>query len=84
MADFLQFVEPGDTVLADKGFPQIKSELLKRNALLVIPPFAFDPQFSNSEVTYKIASVRIHVECPIQRIKLCNILKLIPITLTIS
>ncbi|GBP41239.1 hypothetical protein EVAR_30677_1 [Eumeta japonica] len=72
-----------DTVLADKGFPQIKSELLKRNALLVIPPFAFDPQFTNSEIdeTYKIASVRIHVERAIQRIKLCNILKFIPITL---
>ncbi|XP_043286594.1 uncharacterized protein [Venturia canescens] len=79
----LSCIEPGDTVLADKGFPQIKSELLKRNALLVIPPFAFDPQFTNSEIdeTYKIASVRIHVERAIQRIKLCNILKLIPISL---
>lgn len=80
---FLELIEPGDTVLADKGFPQIKSELLKREAVLVIPPFAFDPQFSHEDVeeTYKIASVRIHVERAIQRIKLCNILQMIPIEL---
>ncbi|GBP51863.1 hypothetical protein EVAR_88568_1 [Eumeta japonica] len=58
--NFFQCIEPGDTVLTDKGVSQIKSELVKRNDLLVIPPFAFDPQFTNSEIdeTYKIASVR--------------------------
>ena len=68
---FLNLIEPDDSVLADKGFPQIKSELSKRDAMLVIPPFAFNPQFTHDEIddTYKIASVRIHVERAIQRIK---------------
>lgn len=43
---FLNLIEPNDLVLADKGFPQIQSELGKRNATLVIPPFGFNPQFS--------------------------------------
>ncbi|XP_029155673.1 uncharacterized protein LOC114928590 [Nylanderia fulva] len=37
---FLNLIEPNDLVLADKGFPQIQSELGKRNATLVILPFA--------------------------------------------
>lgn len=28
--NFKIFLEPGDEVMADKGFPQIKSELLQR------------------------------------------------------
>lgn len=73
---FLNLIEPNDLVLADKGFPQIKSELGKRNATLVIPPFAVNPQFSDEEVEegYSIASVRIHVERAIQRVKLSKIL----------
>lgn len=53
---FLNLIEPNDFVLADKGFPQIQSELSKRNATLVIPPFAFNPQFTESEIddTYKM------------------------------
>lgn len=35
---FLNLIEPDDLILADKGFSQIKSELSKRNATLVIPP----------------------------------------------
>ncbi|XP_011313311.1 uncharacterized protein, partial [Fopius arisanus] len=61
---FLSLLQPGDEVLADKGFPQIRSEMLKRNAILTIPPHAMTPQFTEEEVecTYNIASVRIHVE----------------------
>lgn len=79
----LSLIEPGDLVLADKGFPQIKSELAQRNAILVIPPFAFDAQFTSEQMdeTYNIASVRIHVEQAIQRIKIFNILRHIPNTL---
>ncbi|XP_066583806.1 uncharacterized protein [Prorops nasuta] len=81
--NFLTLLEAGDEVLADKGFPQIRSELMKRNAILTIPPFAFNPQFTEEEVQsgYNIASVRIHVERAIQRVKLQGILRHISIDL---
>lgn len=73
---FLKLIEPGDEIMADKGFPQIKSELLKCKCTLVMPPFAINSQFTREEVLegYSIASVRIHVERAIQRIKLFKIL----------
>lgn len=41
-----------------------------------MPPFAYNPQFSEAEVAegYAIPSVRIHVERAIQRIKTFKIL----------
>lgn len=74
---FLDLVEPGDTILADKGFPGIQAGLDEAEAVLVMPPFLHGQgQFTESEVqeTYNIAQVRIHVERMIQRIKLYNIL----------
>ncbi|XP_064467669.1 uncharacterized protein LOC135378546 [Ornithodoros turicata] len=74
---FLDLVEHGDLVLSDKGFPSIRSTVEGKNAILVMPPFALgNLQFSKEEVedTYCIASVRIHVERAIQRIKVYNIL----------
>ncbi|XP_066584995.1 LOW QUALITY PROTEIN: uncharacterized protein [Prorops nasuta] len=67
----LDLLEPNDVVLADKGFPSINVDVEKHNAILVIPPFLSDKQFTADEVeeTYKIASVRIHIERIIQRIK---------------
>lgn len=63
--------------MADKGFPQIRSELMQRQSTLVMPPFAFNPQFTREEVLegYSIASVRIHVERVIQRINIFKILE---------
>lgn len=74
---FLDLVQPGDTILADKGFPGIQAGLDEAEAVLVMPPFLHGQgQFTESEVqqTYHIAQVRIHVERMIQRIKLFNIL----------
>ncbi|XP_077494400.1 uncharacterized protein LOC144105074 [Amblyomma americanum] len=74
---FLDLVQPGDVVMADKGFPGIKAGLEEVRAVLVMPPFLQgQDQFSESEVheTYQIAQVRIHVERIIQRIKMFNIL----------
>ncbi|XP_071575643.1 uncharacterized protein [Temnothorax nylanderi] len=73
---FLNLIEPGDLVLADKDFPAIRTEILKRKCTLVMPPFGYNPQFTSEEVLegYNIASVRIHVERAIQRIKLFQIL----------
>jgi len=74
---FLNMLQSGDEVMADKGFPQIKTELLQRECTLVMPPFAFNQQFTEQEVLqgHAIASVRIHVERAIQRIKIFKILQ---------
>uniref|UniRef100_A0A6B0V2F4 DDE Tnp4 domain-containing protein n=1 Tax=Ixodes ricinus TaxID=34613 RepID=A0A6B0V2F4_IXORI len=75
-ATFLSLLEPGDVVLADKGFPEISTDVGEQRATLVMPPFATSPQFTESEVdaTYETASVRIHVERVIQRLKMFSIL----------
>lgn len=71
----LDKLEDGDVILADKGFPNIK---LNEQILLVMPPFAKrnQKQFSAEEVqeTYKVASVRIHVERAIQRLKIFRLI----------
>ena len=80
---FLNLLEPGDEVIADNGFPQIKTELLQRQCTLVMPPFALEPQFTREEVLegYSIASVRIHVERAIQRVKIFQILQRVNVEL---
>lgn len=60
----------GDIVMADKGF-KIQDMLRDINVGLNTPPFLTRGQFSEDEVreTEEIASLRIHVERRIQRIK---------------
>lgn len=72
----LNYIQPGDLVMCDKGFPQIKTCIQNKKAIMVMPPFAFNPQFSAEEVdtTYDIASVRIHVERAIHRMKVFKLL----------
>ncbi|XP_064456898.1 uncharacterized protein LOC135367532 [Ornithodoros turicata] len=62
--------EENDVVMADKGF-LIADLLEKKGVLLNMPPFLRDGTFSREEVlrTQEIASLRIHVERRIQRIK---------------
>ena len=83
----LDHVEPGDTVMADKGF-DIAYEVLVRGAKLNIPPFVKNHQQlskKNVIVTRKIASLRIHVERAIGHIKQYRILSnVIPLTLVNS
>ena len=78
---FLKLLESGDTVLADKGFPGIKETL--DNIIVVVPPKVHDGHLTAEEVdeTYNIATVRIHVERCIQRVKNFRILKFIPVAL---
>lgn len=66
--------DAGDTVMADKGF-KIKDLLEKIGVGLNLPPFLTKEQFSVAEVqeTADIASLRIHVERRIQRIKTYHI-----------
>ena len=66
----LDLLEPGDNVMADKGFT-IGDLLTERKCSLNIPPFKKNNQFSVKEVfeTQDIAKVRIHVERTIGRVK---------------
>lgn len=73
----LHLLKPGDLVLADKGFPQIRSTLAENGIKFQMPAFARPNQpFTREEVTttYKVASARIHVERSIQRMKSYSIL----------
>lgn len=72
----VNLLQPGDIVLADKGFPGIKTSVEDKNAIVVIPPFRHDGHLTEEELleTNSIASVRIHVERAIQRVKIYNIL----------
>ncbi|XP_077521521.1 uncharacterized protein LOC144132754 isoform X1 [Amblyomma americanum] len=74
---FLQLLKPGDLVLSDKGFPSIRTTVEGKGAVLLMPPFNSGVgQLSEQamEQTYKIASVRIHVERVIQRLKIYHVL----------
>lgn len=67
----LDLLEPGDSVMADKGFT-IADLLEKRGCTLNIPPFRGNTiQFTTEDVheTQEIASLRIHVERKIGRVK---------------
>ena len=81
----LDLLEDGDVILADKGFPDIKSVIddSGKKVLLVMPPFLYNEEFTKEETeeTYDIASIRIHVERIMQRIKIFNILNKIPVHL---
>ncbi|XP_063236328.1 uncharacterized protein LOC134538769 [Bacillus rossius redtenbacheri] len=79
----LILLEVGDEVMADKGFPGIKTSLSDKGVVVVTPPYLHDGKLTAEEVetTYSIASVRIHVERCIQRIKIFHILDKLSIEL---
>ena len=67
----LDLLEDEDSIMADKGF-DIEDLLLEKGVQLNIPPFLqSQAQFSSKDVqqTKTIASLRIHVERAIRRIK---------------
>lgn len=75
--------EPGDSVMADKGF-RIEDLLQEKGATLNIPPFLKAGKFTTKETqkTQEIAALRIHVERKIQRIKAFHVFdRSIPISL---
>lgn len=74
----LDQLEPGDLVLADKGFTI--ANILPAGVSLNIPPFLNTPQFTPAQVsrTKKIARARIVVERSIGRVKRYKILDKIP------
>jgi len=79
----LALMEPGDNIMADKGF--YIHELLSPGVSLNIPPFkGTRDQLTpvEAEETAHIASVRIHVERAIGRVKNYHILDgLLPLSL---
>jgi len=73
---FLDKLEHGDQVLADRGF-LISEDLANRNASLIIPAFTRGKQQLSArevEQSRRIAHVCIHVERAIERLKNFNIL----------
>lgn len=74
---FLNLLEQGDVVLADKGFPEIKTTIDEsgRGIVLVMPPFVLEGKLTAEQVreTEKVAGVRIHIERIMQRIKIYRI-----------
>ena len=73
----------GDVIMADRGF-NIQEMLAIKGVKVNLPPFMNESgQFSESELleTRRIASLRIHVERAMERIKNYHILDFVPITL---
>ena len=69
--------EPGDVVMADRGF-NIQDLLLAKETKLIIPPFTRKgKQFAKGKVvtTKSVANARIHIERTIRRIKEFRILR---------
>ena len=71
------FFDPGDTVLADRGF-NIQELLLYKHVRLVIPPYLKGKkQLTTAEdkQTKQVANARIHVERVIGRMKDFHIMR---------
>ena len=67
----LDLLDKGDTLMADRGF-DIEGDLILKGVRLNIPPFLKGKQqLSQSELveTRRIASLRIHVERAMERLK---------------
>lgn len=83
----LHVLQPGDEIMADKGF-LIKDELISVGATIVLPSFLkARKQFTKEEAEHnkRVASLRVHVERCMERIKNWHILdRRIPITLAPS
>lgn len=80
---FLDKVQPGDDIMADRGF-NIRHLLLQKQATLNIPAFTHGKSLSLKAVrrSRKIACVRIHVERAICRMKTFKIISgIIPLKL---
>ncbi|XP_073688463.1 uncharacterized protein [Garra rufa] len=72
---FLDYLQPGDEVMADRGFT-IRDLLFEREVNLIMPAFTQKGgQLSDEDVTAtrRIANVRIHVERVIRRLKVFKI-----------
>ncbi|XP_053402271.1 uncharacterized protein LOC128557834 [Mercenaria mercenaria] len=74
---FLDLLNPGDTIMADRGF-NIKDLLNARKVDLIIPPFLMGRKHLTPQeeaLTKDIAKHRIHVEMAIERMKKFKLLQ---------
>ena len=71
MSKFLDLLEPGDIILADRGFTISDDIALFGDKLKVLAFFRGKQQLSQREVetSHQLARVRIHVECIIGLMK---------------
>lgn len=81
---FLEYLRPGDEVMADRGFI-IQDLLLERRVKLVLPAFTkkgLPLSEEDTTNTRRIANVRVHVERVIRRLKNFRVLsQTVPINL---
>lgn len=80
---FMEKLNPGDVVMADKGF-NIQDLLALHHTRLLAPPIMRKGNVSSkaTTVTRRIAKVRVHVERMIRKLKCFGILRgVIPLTL---
>ena len=78
----LDKLEVGDSIMADKGF--LIADLLEPLGVsLNVPPLKLSEQLSDAQLieTRRIASLRVHVERAIGRLKTFRILSIIPNTM---
>lgn len=76
--NFLDSLEPGTCILADRGFKHLELYLKQRNFTLIRPPsVSSGSKLTKSEarLTKQVASLRIHIERVIRRIREFSILK---------
>ncbi|XP_048000118.1 uncharacterized protein LOC125237175 isoform X1 [Leguminivora glycinivorella] len=76
--DFIKCLQPSMCVMADRGFKHVESYLLKQGVKLVRPPSVVKgSKLSKTEVreTKQIASLRIHIERVIRRLREFSLLK---------
>lgn len=69
---FLDWLEPGDVLLADRGFKHIEQQLFDKGVVLQRPPTVpSNSKLSKLDVrkTREIASLRIHIERVVRRVR---------------
>lgn len=75
---FLEAVPDNCTIIADRGFKHLESHLAQKNVTVLRPPSVLkDTKMTKSEVMESkiIASLRIHIERVIRRVRLFKLLK---------
>lgn len=82
MSGFLDKLNPGDVVMADKGF-NIQDLLVKHQCCLMAPPVMRKNNVSAeaSTATRRVATSRVHIERMIRRLKVfCILQEVLPLT----
>ena len=82
VSGFLEKLQPGDAVMADKGF-NIQDYLALHETVLIAPPIMRKNNVSAraSTATRRVATARVHIERIIKRLKSFNFIRgVIPLT----